>query len=109
MGNKEEHGTSRQSQIAFQAHLISLGAVVLRFDRIHEDFQDREGYIKAVRYLPASPVRQGHLIVASAFHRGTDVVAFQQGTGFDDCILSFIKRFENNSLRWKEDEYANKS
>lgn len=108
MGSKEEHGTSRNAAIVFQRQIDKIGTSVFRFDKLHENLQDREGYIKRISILPSSPVRGDFLLVATAFYEGEHVVCFQQGFSLEEVLMGFLNRLQNGSLKWKDDEYANK-
>lgn len=106
MGSKEEHGTSRAGAAAFQRQLMRLGEAIYRFESLHEIMFDNEGYIKKLSIMPVSPIRGQFMMVVTGFLHGEHVVCFQQGSSLDDCLLSFINRWANGSLKWREDEYA---
>lgn len=109
MSDQKEYGSAYKAQAAFDKHIYRVGSQILLFEHLQEQFYEQEGYIKAVRILPASPVRAEYLLVVSAFCEGGDKVAFQRGDSFADCIVGFLNRLKAGSLKWKDDEYANKS
>lgn len=105
---QKEFGSARASAIAYQTQMMRLGEVLSSFEKRHEGFGDDEGFIKAIRFVPASPVRAENLLVITAFWDGADVVAFQRGFSLAECLQGFINRLGNGSIKWKEDEYAEK-
>lgn len=105
---KEVPGDARQSAILYQAHLMRIGQHVQDIDRFKWEATELRPVVSSMTLKFDPDDEQGCLAVVRGYKPGGYVVAFHRESTVWECLVGVSKRLANNSLKWKEDEYANK-
>lgn len=106
---KEVPGNARASAIAYQEHLMRIGQHVQDLDRLKWEATEKRPVVYEVKLKCDPDDEQGVLAIVRGYTPGGYVVAFHREETLWETIVGLSKRLGNNSLKWKEDQYASKS
>jgi len=105
---KELPGDARGSALAYQQQMVRLAQQFVRFEQIIERMFDEneEVYGMSIRV----PTERGaeYLVTIRVRIDHTYKVGFSSASSFFEAVRGALARLENKSMRWKDDEYANK-
>jgi hypothetical protein len=106
---KEVPGNVVASAVAFQTHLMKIGQHVQDIDRLVWEATDKRPVVYAINLKCDPDDEQGVLAILRGYKPDGYVVSFHREDTVWECLVGVSKRLANNSLKWKEDEYASKT
>lgn len=104
--NPEVPGNAMATAAMTQRILSMAGHTVYMTDHRFDNLYTEGIAIKAIRFKNDGHPAGTWLCVVTAETESGSIVAFHNDTGFRACLLGVLARIENNSLKWKEDQYA---
>lgn len=105
---KEKPGDARASAIGFQSFLMRIGQHVQDIDRYKWEATEKRPLLTSMTLKFDPDDEQGCLAILRGYKPDGYVVAFHREDTIWECLVGLSKRIQNNSLKWKEDEYAGK-
>lgn len=97
---------NRDATEALERQARGIGYVLIGFDRVLENADQDNLYVTGISLRPPGDDRPEWLLIVRAMGDGQAVVAFHAASSFVEVVKGFCDRFQNRTLRWKEDQYA---
>ena len=87
---------------------VTLWEMLVRLSHIQERLDRADAVLGSLTIRPPSVEGGDWLLVCRMSLEGRPHVGFITGHDVAACLRSLVAKLENGSMKWKEDEYANR-
>lgn len=99
-------GNTLASQRSYEQSMVKVGQAVNRLDAYIDAYAEEDVFVSSMSIRVPQDIGDDVFITVRARVNDEAVVAFHGGATFAEALTGLINRFQNRSLRWKEDQYA---
>ena len=104
--NTETPGNTLASQRSYEQAMLKVGQLIHRLDAYIDAYAEDEVFVRGLTVRVPQEIGEDVFITVRADVAGKPMVAFHGGATFAESLTGLINRFQNRSLRWKDDQYA---
>ena len=105
--HRRDHDAASSNR-AFEKYVQGLARGLMNIDMYHQDIQEGRPTLTKIIIKCDPDDEQGVLIIGSGYEGGTWKVCFHRDVDIPATVTGFGNRLRNGSLKWKDDDYANK-
>lgn len=105
-GSKDGKGVGGHD--AYVKDMLAKAQQVIGLQQALEDMEDDELYVHQLKFASRGSDAWEWLVVLTVDSKDGAKVAFSSAGTLSEAIGALLGRIQNNSLRWKDDEFRNK-